>query len=231
MLRAMALAALCLVSGSAAAAAEDASGIAALKEAMSGLYVVVPTNTETGAPVTEEVTDPDGSNPRDVVVAFLDAGTAAEQVRVSGLGDKSQGGIINAADLYETRDGNVTWVTSIANSSLVNGEPTHPPVFYITNPDDEPLTSMIGGKPKIVFYIDAVAADSARVAAQNLLSASGHPMDLSVVVGDFEALIDGVLAGKVQGIHFAPSPSMVRWVEQWEAGDRLIQDYKPATTD
>ena len=226
MFRALA-AAIVLTLTAPAALAGPEPDIKALKAAMSGLYVIVPTNTETGVAVTEEVTDADGSNPRNVVVAFLDAATAAEQVQAAGIGAHSEGGLINAGDLYETRGGDVTWISSIANASLVNGTPTRPPVFYISNPDDQPLTKVIDGKEKVIFYVDAVAADSARVAAQNTLSAAGHPMDLSVVAGDFEALVQGILDGKVTDVHFAASPSVLRWLEQWNSGARLIKDYQP----
>jgi len=230
MLRALA-AALLMIAPVPAALAEDLAGLEALKAAMSGLYVVVPKNTETGEAVKDVRTDAEGGEPRSVVVAFLDAEAAASDIIEAGIGEKSEGGLINAADLMAATSGEVTWITSPANASLVNGQRDRPPVFYITNPADEPLTSVIGGEPKIVFYVDADAADAARVAAQNLLSASGQPMTLSVVAGDFEALIGGIQSGDVQGAHLASSPSVVRWVEQWQAGARLIKDYKPATVD
>ncbi|MEQ9506187.1 MAG: hypothetical protein RLO80_07925 [Hyphomonas sp.] len=207
------------------ALAEKMPGLAALKDAMSGLYVVVPTDPETGASMMEVLGRKDGKPEGEVVVAFLDAGDAARTATKAGLGDKAEGRLINAAELIELTGGQIIWRTSTENSALVGGDETRPPVFYITGPDGDPMTQPVEGKEKIVVYVDAVAADAARVAAQNRLSAAGHPIDLSVIAADMIGMVEGIGAGEAKDVYIASSPTVIIWAAQWEQGKRLIKDY------
>jgi hypothetical protein len=199
----------------------------ALESAMSGLFVVVPTNPETGAAMMARLPAGDGKPEREVVVAFLDAADAAREVTKAGMADKVEGRLFNAAELMAIAKGDILWRTSTENAVLVNGSETRPPAFYITGPDDDPMTQPVDGKARVVFYVDAVAADSARVAAQNKLSAAGTPTDLSVVAADLASLIDGVKKGEAKDVYIASSPSVIIWAAQWEQGKRLIRDYSP----
>lgn len=209
------------------ARADTVPGMAALKDAMSGLYVVVPTDPETGASMMEVLGDETGNAKGQVVVAFLDAKDAALTATKAGLGDKAEGRLINAAELIELTGGQIIWRTSTDNSVLVGGDETRPPVFYITGPDGDPLTQPVEGKAKIVVYVDAVAADAARVAAQNRLSAAGEPVDLSVIAADMIGMMEGIGAGEAKDVYIASSPSIIIWAAQWEQGKRLIRDYNP----
>ncbi len=208
------------------AIAEDAAGMTALRESMSGLYVIVPTDPATGAAMMEVVRSPDGASQREVVVAFLDAGDAAAMTMEAGIGDKVEGRLINAADLYAVAGGDVVWRTSADNAVLVDGDVTRPPAFYITSPDGDPLTQSIEGRERIVFYVDAIAADSARVSAENTLSAAGQPSRLSVIAADLISLIGGVRSGEAKDVYLASSPTVILWAAQWEQGARLIKNYK-----
>ena len=209
------------------ARADTVPGMAALKDAMSGLYVVVPTDPETGASMMEVLGDEAGNPKGQVVVAFLDAKDAALTATKAGLGDKAEGRLVNAAELIELTGGQIIWRTSTDNSVLVGGDETRPPVFYITGPDGDPLTQPVEGKAKIVVYVDAVAADAARVAAQNRLSAAGEPVDLSVIAADMIGMVEGIGAGEAKDVYIASSPSIIIWAAQWEQGKRLIRDYSP----
>jgi hypothetical protein len=225
MLRWMACAALMLAPAP-FAAAEDAGSLTSLREAMSGLYVIVPTDPATGASMMEVVRSADGASQREVVVGFLDAGDAAAMIAAAGMGDKVEGRVMNAADLYAVAGGDVVWRTSANNAVLVNGDVTRPPAFYITSPEGDPLTQTIECRDRIVFYVDAVAADSARVAAENKLSAAGQPSRLSVIAADLISLIAGVRSGEAKDVYFASSPTVILWAAQWEQGARLIKTYK-----
>lgn len=207
--------------------AEPDPGAKAIAEAMEGFYVIVVTDKETGAPVAEVLRNEDSTKTLAVVVAYLDAADAAGEIKAAGLADTAEGKLVNAADLLDMTSGEVIWRTSQANSSLVNGERHTPPVFYITNADGNPMTKPIDGEPKVVAFVDAQAADSARVAAQNTLSAAGKAENLSVVAGQLQGLIGAIRAGKVKDLYFASAPSVVRWGKQWDEGKRLIRDYKP----
>lgn len=226
MLRWMAAALLVAVT-SPAAQADTKPLQTALESAMSGLFVVVPTNPETGAAMMARLPAGDGKPEREVVVAFLDAADAAREVTKAGMADKVEGRLFNAAELIAIAKGDILWRTSTENAVLVNGSETRPPAFYITGPDDDPMTQPVDGKARVVFYVDAVAADSARVAAQNKLSAAGTPTDLSVVAADLASLIDGVKKGEAKDVYIASSPSVIIWAAQWEQGKRLIRDYSP----
>jgi len=226
MLRWMAAALLVAVT-SPAAQADTKPLQTALESAMSGLFVVVPTNPETGAAMMARLPAGDGKPEREVVVAFLDAADAAREVTKAGMADKVEGRLFNAAELMAIAKGDILWRTSTENAVLVNGSETRPPAFYITGPDDDPMTQPVDGKARVVFYVDAVAADSARVAAQNKLSAAGTPTDLSVVAADLASLIDGVKRGEAKDVYIASSPSVIIWAAQWEQGKRLIRDYSP----
>ncbi len=226
MLRWMAAALLVAVT-SPAAQADTKPLQTALESAMSGLFVVVPTNPETGAAMMARLPAGDGKPEREVVVAFLDAADAAREVTKAGMADKVEGRLFNAAELMAIAKGDILWRTSTENAVLVNGSETRPPAFYITGPDDDPMTQPVDGKARVVFYVDAVAADSARVAAQNKLSAAGTPTDLSVVAADLASLIDGVKKGEAKDVYIASSPSVIIWAAQWEQGKRLIRDYSP----
>ncbi|MBI1398830.1 hypothetical protein [Hyphomonas sp.] len=210
-----------------AAGADTKPTATALEEAMSGLFVVVPTNPETGAAMMAKLPAADGKPEREVVVAFLDAADAAREVKKAGMQDKVEGRLFNGAALMAIAKGDILWRTSADNAVLVNGTETRPPAFYITGPDDEPMTQPVEGKARVVFYVDAVAADSARVAAQNELSAAGKPTDLSVVAADLVSLIDGVKKGEAKDVYIASSPTVIIWAAQWEQGKRLIRDYSP----
>ena len=226
MLRWMAAALLVAVT-SPAAQADTKPLQTALESAMSGLFVVVPTNPETGAAMMARLPAGDGKPEREVVVAFLDAADAAREVTKAGMADKVEGRLFNAAELMAIAKGDILWRTSTENAVLVNGSETRPPAFYITGPDDDPMTQPVDGKARVVFYVDAVAADSARVAAQNKLSAAGTPTDLSGDAADLASLIDGVKKGEAKDVYIASSPSVIIWAAQWEQGKRLIRDYSP----
>jgi hypothetical protein len=210
-----------------AAGAETKLTATALEEAMSGLFVVVPTNPETGAAMMARLPAAEGKPEREVVVAFLDAADAAREVTKAGMEDKVEGRLFNAAELMAIAKGDILWRTSTENAVLVDGSETRPPAFYITDPEDNPMTQPVDGKARVVFYVDAVAADSARVAAQNKLSAAGKPTDLSVIAADLIDLIDGVRKGEAKDVFIASSPSVIIWAAQWEQGKRLIGDYSP----
>ena len=199
----------------------------ALEAAMGGLFVVVPTDPATGASMMAKLPGENGRPDREVVVAFLDAGDAAATVLAAGMGPKAEGRLFNAAELLAVAGGDVIWRTSPEIAALVNGEPTRPPAFYITNPDGDPLTQVIEGKAQTVFYVDALAADSARVATQNELSAAGQPMDLKVIAADFGSVVQAVTSGESKDVFFATSPTVIIWAAQWEQGKRLIGNYKP----
>ncbi len=218
-----------LIAGALAPAvqAENAGGVEALESSMAGFYVVVATDVESGAPVAEVVKDEEGAEPRTVIVAFLDAEDAASEITAAGLGATAEGTLINAAELIDATGGEIIWRTSLANSSLANAARDRPPVFYITNAEGKPLTKAVDGNPKVIAFVDAEAADSARVAAENLLSAAGKGEKLSVVAAQLEGLIGGIWAGKVDNLYFASAPSVVRWGKQREEGARLLKDYKP----
>ena len=220
-------AALLLAACAPVALAGTAAGDAALKAAMKSFYVVVPADAATGKPVAEVRGNADGTGKQTVVVAFIDAADAAAEMKAAGLSTSSEGRLVNGAELVGLTDGEVIWRTSKSNADIVNTAPTVPPVFYITNAAGESLTQMINGQEKVLFYLDAVAADEARVAIQNGLSAARKPATLSIVAADFAGLVQGVQAGKVKNAHFVASPSVVRWASQWDKGTRLIKDYKP----
>lgn len=224
MLRALA-AAVVLMAAAPVAVAEETGGFAALQDALSGLFVVVPTDPATGASMMEVVKGVDGAPDEQVLVAFLDAEAAARSAVNSGLADKVEGRLFNAAELIAIAKGDIIWRTSVENASLVNGTQTRPPVFYITGPDGNPLTQPIEGRARVVFYVDAVAADSARVAAQNKLSAAGQPTDLSVIAADLISVLQGISDGQAKDAYIAASPSIIIWAAQWDQGKRLIRDY------
>ena len=171
-------AALLLAAWAPVALAGTAAGDAALKAAMKSFFVVVPADAATGKPVAEVRGNADGTDKRTVVVAFIDAADAAAEMKAAGLSTSSEGRLVNGAELVGLTDGEVVWRTSKSNADIVNTAPTVPPVFYITNAAGESLTQTINGQEKVLFYLDAVAADEARVAIQNGLSAARKPATL-----------------------------------------------------
>lgn len=207
--------------------ADAAPDKAALRSAMKSFYVVVPADSS-GKPVAEVRANADGTDQRTVVVAFIDAADAAAEMAKANLATRVEGRLVNGADVVALVGSDVIWRTSEANAGIVNTKATTPPVFYITNAEGKSLTKVIDGQEKVLFYLDAVAADEARVAAQNGLSALGQPSTLSIVAADFAGLIDGVQSGKVKNAYFVSAPTTVRWADQWDAGKRLIKDFKRA---
>ncbi|MEX1251627.1 MAG: hypothetical protein WEA77_10585 [Hyphomonas sp.] len=208
------------------ASADDVPGMGALNDAMSGLFVVIPTDPSNGASMMEVVKGTDGTE-QQVVVAFLDAGDAARTAEKAGLADRAEGRLVNAAELIAMAKGKIIWRTNAENAILVNGDETRPPLFYVTGAGDDPLIQPVEGKTRIVFYTDAMAADAARVAAQNSLSAAGEPEELSVIAADMISILEGIGSGKVKDAYIASSPTVIIWAAQWDQGKRLIRDYSP----
>jgi len=226
MLRSM-TAALLIAACTPSALAGTETGDAALKAAMKSFFVVVPADAATSKPLAEVRGNADGTDTQTVVVAFIDAADAAAEMKTAGLSASSEGRLVNGAELVGLTEGEVVWRTSKPNADIVNTAPTVPPVFYITNAAGDSLTQTINGQEKVLFYLDAVAADAARVAVQNGRSAARKPAYLSIVAADFAGLVEGVQAGKVKNAHFVSSLSRVRWASQRDKGARLIKDYKP----
>ena len=208
------------------AAADEVPGLKPLQDAMSGLFVVIPTDPATGASMMEVVKDADGKE-QQVVVAFLDAGDAALTAQKAGLADRAEGRLVNAAELIDIAKGQIIWRTNAENASLVNGDATRPPLFYVTGEGDDPMIQPIEGQSRIVFYTDALAADAVRVAAQNSFSAAGQPQELSVIAADMISIMEGIGSGKVKDAYIASSPTVIIWAAQWDQGKRLIRDYSP----
>jgi len=219
-------AALLMLAAAPFAAADEVPGLKALQDAMSGLFVVIPTDPATGASMMEVVKTPEGGE-QQVVVAFLDAGDAARTALKAGLADRAEGRLVNAAELISIAKGEIIWRTNAENALLVNGDATRPPLFYVTGPGDDPLIQPVEGQTRIVFYTDALAADAARVAAQNSLSAAGQPTELSVIAADMISIVEGIGSGKVKDAYIASSPTVIIWAAQWDQGKRLIRDYNP----
>lgn len=209
-----------------AAAETPAAPPPALAEAMKYFYVVVPANVNTGNLATEVRRSADGTNPRQMVIAYIDAEDAKMETAQAGLAETTEGRIVNGADLWAATGGDVIWRTSAANAAISNTSRGEPPAFYITQGDGSMVTQEFDGVFKVVFYLDAEEADRVKTEMTDFLASQGKSAALNVVVADFSKVIGAVLEGRLQSAQFASAPSVVRWAKQHEAGAVLIRDYK-----
>ncbi|HRJ02640.1 MAG TPA: hypothetical protein PKV67_17980 [Hyphomonas sp.] len=230
MIRTM-MAAAALLAAMLPAAAETPAAPPALVEAMKYFHVVVPADVESGNPATETRRDVDGTNQRQVVVAFIDAEDAKTETVGAGLGERTEGRVVNGADLWAATGGDVIWRTTAANAAISNTSRSEPPAFYIAQSDGSMVTQERGGTFKVVFYLDAEDADRAKTELIGFMAARGQSANLNVVVADFSKVIAAVIDGRLPVAQFAPSPSVVRWAAQREAGAVLIRDYKSETDE
>ncbi|MFN7178327.1 hypothetical protein [Hyphomonas sp.] len=225
MIRTM-MAAAALLAAMPVAAAETPAAPPALVEAMKYFYVVVPADVNTGNLATETRRDADGTNQRHVVIAYIDAEDAKTETVEAGLAERTEGRLVNGADLWAATRGDVIWRTKAANAAISNTSRGEPPAFYITQGDGSMVTQEFDGEFKVVFYLDAEEADRVKTEMTDFLATQGQSAALNVVVADFSKVIGAILDGRLQAVRIASSPSVVRWSMQREAGAVLIRDYK-----
>lgn len=211
-----------------AAEARESSSVPApaLAEAMKYFNVIVLADPATGAVVQETRRNADGTNQREVVIAFIDAHDTRDQLVQQGGGETLEGRLINAADLVLRTGGDVIWRASSSDTELVNGSEATALGYYIRNDQDQPLTQAVDGKAKTIIYMDKFTAQEVKAASEQKLAAAGNPVALIVSPVDAVALIRDVQSGARSDIVFRSAKSTDRWLEQWDKGARRMLDYR-----
>jgi hypothetical protein len=197
-----------------------------LAEAMKYFNVIVLADPATGSLVVEPRRDADGANPRDVIVAFIDAEDTRNQLAASGAGAAFEGRLVNAAVVIANTGGDVIWRGASANTELTASGEVTVIGYFLRNEADFPLTQKIDGKDKTLIYMDKESADKAKESAEAKLAAAGNPVKLIVAPVDALDLMEEVRTGERADLVFASARTTDRWMVQWDKGARLISDYK-----
>ena len=197
-----------------------------LAEAMKYFNVIVLADPATGSLVVEPRRDADGTNPRDVIVAFIDAEDTRNQLAASGAGAAFEGRLVNAAVVIANTGGDVIWRGASANTELTASGEVTVIGYFLRNETDFPLTQKIDGKDKTLIYMDKESADKAKESAEAKLAAAGNPVKLIVAPVDALDLMEKVRTGERTDLVFASARTTDRWMVQWDKGARLISDYK-----
>jgi hypothetical protein len=197
-----------------------------LAEAMKYFNVIVLADPATGRLVVEPRRDADGTNQRDVIVAYIDAEDTRNQLAASGAGASFEGRLVNAAVVIANTGGDVIWRGAPANTELTPSGEVAVIGYFLRNEADFPLTQKIDGKDKTLIYMDKESAQKAQESAEAKLAAAGNPVKLVVAPVDALDLIEKVRSGERTDLVFASARSTDRWLTQWDRGARLISDYK-----
>ena len=197
-----------------------------LAEAMKYFNVIVLADPATGSLVVEPRRDADGTNQRDVIVAFIDAEDTRNQLAASGAGAAFEGRLVNAAVVIANTGGDVIWRGASANTELTASGEVTVIGYFLRNEADFPLTQKIDGKDKTLIYMDKESADKAKESAEAKLAAAGNPVKLIVAPVDALDLMEKVRTGERTDLVFASARTTDRWMVQWDKGARLISDYK-----
>lgn len=197
-----------------------------LAEAMKYFNVIVLADPATGSLVVEPRRDADGTNQRDVIVAFIDAEDTRTQLAASGAGASFEGRLVNAAVVIANTGGDVIWRGASANTELTASGEVTVIGYFLRNEADFPLTQKIDGKDKTLIYMDKESADKAKESAEAKLAAAGNPVKLIVAPVDALDLMEKVRTGERTDLVFASARTTDRWMVQWDKGTRLISDYK-----
>lgn len=197
-----------------------------LAEAMKYFNVIVLADPATGSLVVETRRDADGTNQRDVIVAFIDAEDTRNQLAASGAGASFEGRLVNAAVVIANTGGDVIWRGASANTELTASGEVTVIGYFLRNEADFPLTQKIDGKDKTLIYMDKESADKAKESAEAKLAAAGNPVKLFVAPVDALELFEKVRTGERTDLVFASARTTDRWMAQWDRGARLISDYK-----
>lgn len=198
----------------------------ALAEAMKYFNVILLADPESGRLSVEVRRDADGTNQREVIVAYIDAEDARNQLAASGAPAALEGRPVNAAELITNTGGDVIWRGTSANTELTASGEVTVIGYHIHNELDQSLTQNVDGKAKTLVYMDKETALKAQEAFEAKLAAAGKPVKLIVSPADALDLIEQVRAGARGDLVFVSARSTDRWLEQWDAGARLISDYK-----
>jgi hypothetical protein len=197
-----------------------------LAEAMKYFNVIVLADPATGSLVVEPRRDADGTNQRDVIVAFIDAEDTRNQLAASGAGAAFEGRLVNAAVVIANTGGDVIWRGASANTELTASGEVTVIGYFLRNEADFPLTQKIDGKDKTLIYMDKESADKAKESAEAKLAAAGNPVKLIVAPVDALDLMEEVRTGERADLVFASARTTDRWMVQWDQGARLISDYR-----
>ncbi len=197
-----------------------------LAEAMKYFNVIVLADPATGRLVVETRRDADGTNQRDVIVAYIDAEDTRNQLAASGAGASFEGRLVNAGVVIANTGGDVVWRGASANTELTSSGEVTVIGYFLRNEADFPLTQKIDGKDKTLIYMDKEAAQKAKESAEAKLAAAGNPLKLIVAPVDALDLIDKVRTGERSDLVFASARTTDRWLVQWDKGARLISDYR-----
>ena len=198
----------------------------ALAEAMKYFNVIVLADPATGRFAVEARRDPDGTNQREVIVAYIDAEEARNQLAASGAGIAFEGRLVNAAVVIANTGGDVIWRTASANTEFTASGGVTAIGYFLRNEADAPLTQTVDGKDKTLIYMDKESAQKAQESAEAKLAAAGMAVKLIVAPVDALDLIEQVRTGTRNDLVFVSAKSTDRWLAQWENGARLISDYK-----
>ncbi len=201
--------------------AEQSDGERVLREAFKGFGVVGLAQAGTGTPVTEVRRDADGTNQRTMLVVYLDAEYAAEDVRASSLADELEGRPFNAADVYFHANGNVIWRTRFMPG--LSSSEAH--LYFVATPEGAPAMTTIEGRSRIPMFVDEASAEAYRENVAPSFAESGLATSLVVRSAPMEPLIERMMKGEDIGIHVYSSATVERWGKQWDGGARLIKFY------
>lgn len=197
-----------------------------LAEAMKYFNVIVLADPATGSLVVETRRDADGTNQREVIVAYIDAEDLRNQLAASGAGAAFEGRLVNAAVVIANTGGDVIWRTASANTEFTSSGGVTAIGYFLRNEADAPLTQKVDGKDKTLIYMDKESAQKAQESAEAKLAAAGNPVKLIVAPVDALDLFEKVSTGARDDLVFVSAKSTERWLVQWNNGARLISDYK-----
>lgn len=206
---------------------ETPANAALLREAFQEFVVIGLVQAGSGAPATEVRRNADGTHPRNMILVYLDAAHASEDVKNSAFADEMEGRPFNAADIYLSANGNVIW-----RAKYQPGETsTQPQLYFIVNAAREPVTLAINGKTRIPMFAERALAESRRAAFEQTFAGRGEAVSLTLQSQPLETLIEWMMGGEDLGIYVYSSSTVVRWSEQWEGGARLIKNYRSPEAD
>lgn len=198
----------------------------ALAEAMKYFNVIVLADPATERFAVETRRDADGTNQREVIVAYIDAEDARNQLAASGAALPFEGRLVNAAVLIANTGGDVIWRATPANTEFTEAGGVTAIGYFIRNEEDMPLTQKVDGKDKTLIYMDKETAVKAKESAEAKLAAAGRPVKLIAAPVDALDLMEKVQTGVRNDLVFVSAKSTDRWMMQWDKGARQIAGYK-----
>lgn len=207
-------AAACFAAASLPAQAWNQTEQARLEAALGNTIVIVPLEAQSGEPLTQTDTTPDGPLVRNVVC--LDTIACKEVAVMAGMGETLRGAPYSLMNIVEL--GSVdqfAFYASAANAGFAQTPVSQPAVFYVTGQDGKALTETHGGIIYTKFFTDVSQAKEMQTAASQYFGA----MELSTIpLAEFIGL---VATGELPNAVLHSPYRNAWWLSKWQSDNTL----------